>query len=111
MTGDASNSPKALPAVPESVPLAVEFLINLILRWTCFAMGGAFGLLAMVAWFQEWTWWIMMPSLAMTLGTFVCAVLISPKGKLKFDSRGPMVILQAANSVDPCPTNEQSHQA
>ena len=91
------------------IPLAVEFLINLVLRWTCFVLAGAFGLLALVALIQAWSWWILMPALAITLGSFVCAVLIRPQGKLAFDRSGPIVIVPVLNPVDPGLPKGQGH--
>ena len=84
---------KPRPATSETIPRAVEFLINLILRWICFALAGAFGLFTVVAWIIGWPWWVVLPALALTLAFFACAFSIRPQGKIVFDSGGPSIVV------------------
>jgi hypothetical protein len=69
-------------------------------------MAGVFGLLALVALMQSWTWWTLMPALAISWLSFVCAAMISPKAKLVLDRCGPSVIVPVANPANTRPADE-----
>jgi hypothetical protein len=96
-----TDPPKPPPATSEAIPLAVEFLINLMLRWFCLILAGAFGLLALAAWVEAWAWWVVLPALALTLVSFACAFSFRPRGKIVVDRVGPSVIVPDRNPPNP----------
>ena len=91
---------KPRPATSETIPRAVEFLINLMVRWICFALAGAFSLLSLVGWLAAWPWWVGLPTLALTLAFFLCAFSIRPRGKIVYGSGGPIVIVPNQNPAN-----------
>ena len=109
MSENDSESPKLRLGTSEDIPRVVEFLINLLLRWTCLVFAGAFGLLAIVALTKAWTWWIVIPAVVIALVSLIISLLnfiFAPKGKLVFDRRTPGVIvpskpMEPSQGLDP----------
>ncbi len=102
MLENESEDLKPRPGTSEDISRVVEFLINLLFRWTCLAIAGAFGLLAIVALTKAWTWWIAIPAVMIAMVSLILSLLsfvFAPKGKLVFDSKGPMVFVPSKPSA------------
>ena len=89
------------PASSEDIPRAVEFLINTALRWFFFLVGAMFGLLAIASWRLGWSWWVLIPTLIFSLAAILLARTFRPRGKLVFDSHGPIVMVPGTKSTSP----------
>jgi hypothetical protein len=82
-----------MPATSEAIPRAVEFLILLLLRWACFGLAGAAGLLAVAAWRGDWpAWAAAIPAGAGAVALAVGAA-IRPRGRVRWDRDGPSVVV------------------
>ena len=109
MMEPVSKDVKSSHSTSESVPRAVEFLINLVIRWICFALSAGFGVLTVCGAIKSWTLWVVVPTLALSLFTFVIAILNKPRGKIVFDRTGPAVMVPKEQT--PVPISKESQQA
>ncbi len=75
----------------DDIPRAVEFLLLSLIRWLSFGCAALFGLLSIIAWMRHWPRWISVPFMVVSVLAFLFGRINRPKGKWRFDSRGPKI--------------------
>ena len=78
-------------ATSDDIPRAVEFLLLSVIRWVSFSCSALFGLLSIIAWMRDWPTWISIPLMAVSVLALLFGRVSRPKGRWRFDSRGPMI--------------------
>lgn len=80
-------------ATSEDIPRAIEYLIQRVLRFACYAACATLGMVAFAAFWHDWSWWVVVPLLALACAAFRAAISIRPRGKLIFDEHGPIIVV------------------
>jgi hypothetical protein len=101
MPEQESTRPIRRAATSDDIPRAVEYLIHLLLRWTCLAVAGVLGLIDVVGWLHHWTWWLVVPLLVLTMAALACGLSIRPRGRMVFDRVGASVVVPGQNPPHP----------
>src|SRR4051794_35755054 len=84
---DFVNEPQPRPGGSDDVPVAVEYLLQLALRWLLWTASFGFGVGALVCLIERWPAYVAIPLLALFLFTAIAGWAVkSSRAKMRFDA-------------------------